>query len=292
MEPSSVNKFTGNKQTDLIVLAQLDDVSLGRMCQTNQYFKELCRNEDFWRNRTLARFGKAIPRDTMNYTRVGKELTWREYYIRLVDFVEKSFVNSIATEELDLIDLNYHIFDKNNDIFDEIIEHFDKYRWKNMLKQDLINPNSILVMLLAYSPEDDEPFLLRIGQVIEIVKYILSLQDRRINFKYDDYEIYELLFDPDIGWDNDELIDLFFNDPRHDMVDLLIAYIIGRFRYVSGNIDKFGQKVDLTPTRDIQLALQTVKLLHNKIDIPYAEGEFARTAILQLRLIDKGVAIW
>lgn len=39
--------FTGNKQTDLIVLSNLNDYDLGQICGINKYFQELCQNESF-----------------------------------------------------------------------------------------------------------------------------------------------------------------------------------------------------------------------------------------------------
>ena len=221
MEPFTVNKFTGNKQTDLIVLAQLDDVSLGRMCQTNQYFKELCRNEDFWRNRTLVRFGTAIPRNIMDKIRDEKDLTWREYYIRLVDFLEQVYsiyIDSAFLEEDESI-LYDQIHKNNSDIITELNERFDQGKWKQLLQNDLINPNEILeYFLLAVDIEEMNypTHTLQLPEIRLAVKYILSLPDRRINFKYANHGFYHLLMDMYYGYSDKELLNLFINDPRHD----------------------------------------------------------------------------
>ena len=40
--------LSGNKQTDYEILYKLSDYELGKMCQTNKYSRELCRNDIFW----------------------------------------------------------------------------------------------------------------------------------------------------------------------------------------------------------------------------------------------------
>lgn len=68
--------FTGVKDVDLLILMQLDDKSLFRTCKVNKYVNELCKNEDFWRNRFQNKFGKsAKPEDK----------TWRNYYIDAIE---------------------------------------------------------------------------------------------------------------------------------------------------------------------------------------------------------------
>ena len=46
-----MSKFTGNRDTDLIILSQLTDKDLGIVCQVNKYVEKLCEDENFWRNR-------------------------------------------------------------------------------------------------------------------------------------------------------------------------------------------------------------------------------------------------
>ena len=57
-----MSEITGLPETDLLVLLQLDDLGLGRVCQTSSYLNSLCQNEHFWYLRTLNRFGPEVIR--------------------------------------------------------------------------------------------------------------------------------------------------------------------------------------------------------------------------------------
>jgi hypothetical protein len=81
--------FTGNKNVDLLILQQLNDRDLGSVCQSNQEIRKLCKDDTFWMNRTLNRFGKEIGPEILLENR-KRYKTWREYYIDLVDFLEKT----------------------------------------------------------------------------------------------------------------------------------------------------------------------------------------------------------
>lgn len=39
--------LTGNKDTDFLILMQLNDYELGKVCQANKYVKSLCDDNDF-----------------------------------------------------------------------------------------------------------------------------------------------------------------------------------------------------------------------------------------------------
>ena len=89
--------FTGIRDLDLEILSKLDDRELGRICSTDKYFRQLCTNEDFWRNRVVKRFGKYLgDLETINSFRTKYSYTWRKYYISLVDFLEKVIKNYTA----------------------------------------------------------------------------------------------------------------------------------------------------------------------------------------------------
>lgn len=81
--------FTGNPATDIIVLQQLPDQDLTSVCAVDQYINNLCNNESFWLNRTLAKYGDMLGsgreiRD--NYIPNGT--TWKDYYIWLTGLME------------------------------------------------------------------------------------------------------------------------------------------------------------------------------------------------------------
>ena len=66
--------LTGQKDTDLLILQELDDESLQSICQVNKFAKALCDKDTFWMNRIISKYGLEILK--------GKEIkmTYREYY--------------------------------------------------------------------------------------------------------------------------------------------------------------------------------------------------------------------
>jgi hypothetical protein len=50
--------FTGAKDTDFIILQELDDTSLMNFCLVNKYAASLCNDENFWMNRIIKFHGK------------------------------------------------------------------------------------------------------------------------------------------------------------------------------------------------------------------------------------------
>lgn len=66
--------FTGNKQTDFLVLQKLSDKDLESFCQIDNYAKSLCEDEQFWINRIVSKSDK----DVLNGKK--KEQTYRDYY--------------------------------------------------------------------------------------------------------------------------------------------------------------------------------------------------------------------
>jgi hypothetical protein len=51
-----MEKLTGNKQTDLLILSKLTDYELTRVCQVNKYVNGLCDDDNFWLNRIMANY--------------------------------------------------------------------------------------------------------------------------------------------------------------------------------------------------------------------------------------------
>lgn len=54
--------LTGNKQTDVLVLMQLEDHELKSVCEVNKYVKSLCDDDIFWMNRIIERMSKTCIR--------------------------------------------------------------------------------------------------------------------------------------------------------------------------------------------------------------------------------------
>ncbi len=68
--------FTGQKNVDIYILAQLDDDSLSRVCRVDQYAASLFRNEELWNQKTMKR--------CLNAEKFKiEDKMWREYYKEL-----------------------------------------------------------------------------------------------------------------------------------------------------------------------------------------------------------------
>ena len=103
--------FSKIKDVDFEILSKLNDRELGKLCSTDKYFRELCRNDMFWRNRTINRFGKYLGgiEGLNRYFLYSKLKTWREYYVSIIDFLEKSFSRELYTiNRQDLEILSYY----------------------------------------------------------------------------------------------------------------------------------------------------------------------------------------
>lgn len=126
-------EFTGNKDTDYLVLLQLSDNDLGKVCSANKYFRLLCQNDNFWRNRTFSRFAKhfeehqhdmklynipdnisdeeaaiqaqlsseekgQILRNIVDYKETYGYQTWKDYYISLINFLETLYYQEVHSK--------------------------------------------------------------------------------------------------------------------------------------------------------------------------------------------------
>lgn len=166
--------LTGIRDLDLEILKKLDDRELGKICLINKYFQGLCKNKDFWRNRTIGKFSKYLGNiEKLNRYREKLNLTWKLYYTSLIEYIEdlyKEYNNYALRQDLQII---RYLFKNNYDeLLIEINDNFDKEKWKEILKRELIVPNSVF-SLWDYIEGDDK--------VYEVVNYVLSLDDRRID---------------------------------------------------------------------------------------------------------------
>lgn len=152
--------LTGNKNTDYEVLYNLNDYSLGNMCQVNQYTRELCGNDMFWMNRTLRRFVPIFGtvEEIKNYKEGNNFNTWRNYYVDLVNFMEIFYQDPIKNENPSR--------DDHSKVVNYIHEKTRKYAlcYKtnksgcpiDWLEQDFIDLNHILHSILTHNIEINE----------------------------------------------------------------------------------------------------------------------------------------
>ena len=73
--------LTGNKDTDYIILNQLEDYELTQVCQVNKYVNSLCDDEMFWNARILKHY--PIPDDIVNMKKFLLFTNYRDLYIWL-----------------------------------------------------------------------------------------------------------------------------------------------------------------------------------------------------------------
>ena len=254
--------FTGNKETDKIVLSQLDDYDLSSVCATNKHLNEICKDETFWRNRTLARFGAYLgnAEQIKEYMKSYDFETWKKYYISLIDFLEKVYDGTVSVkpqkknigsrkhnsrEDLEILK---GIIDRNNEELDKNViayvdEKFTKQKNEKdfysfldkQLNRDMINPNILFV------PNDlvDE----RLGPQI---MYLLNSKDRRIRPGYDDFEVIRNFARNDDDYEIDDSNDIFtrlVNDERINP-NVLFAnnydsrYIVPKYLYILAKSDR------------------------------------------------------
>jgi hypothetical protein len=87
--------LTGNKQTDILVLMQLEDHELKSVCEVNKYVKSLCDDDMFWMNRIIERMSKTCIRakqidyyKTMICNVLGSEILFMKEFLGFVSYRE------------------------------------------------------------------------------------------------------------------------------------------------------------------------------------------------------------
>ena len=103
---------TGIKDVDRLILNELDDRSLLTICQTNKYFKNLCKDDEFWRRRYYSKFGQHLE-NAVNLS-IEEYQTWKHKYLEtIVDLDEFSkdpfsFFDLLSLNMLKLRNSLYH----------------------------------------------------------------------------------------------------------------------------------------------------------------------------------------
>lgn len=89
----------GTKDTDLLILQELDDRSLMSTCVLNSYFASLCRDENFWLNRIIKTHGH----DALLLKPKFKNLSNRDIYFRLTYPIYRKCFNVKRNADSNLI---------------------------------------------------------------------------------------------------------------------------------------------------------------------------------------------
>jgi hypothetical protein len=67
-----MNGLTGIRDTDILILLQLEDRELGPVCSVNSYVRSLCNDENFWRTRIINRIKKGFENNLKFYPELVK----------------------------------------------------------------------------------------------------------------------------------------------------------------------------------------------------------------------------
>ena len=142
--------ITGNKETDFIVLSNLNDDDLARLCSVNKYTRDLCRDENFWMNRTIKRFNRFSTNINSDRNKLG--MTWKGFYFYLISALEHIYHSIYGIEQFRW---------KGQKAYSEILKNINKLvevqtleldnailnknfiRAKEILKRDFVNPNAL-----------------------------------------------------------------------------------------------------------------------------------------------------
>ena len=114
------NPLTGNRDADLIILNNLNDRDLFNFCLSNKKAADLCRNENFWRNRFYQRYGKLFDNDQEFIDKIKKDEKWKTFYLLVVS--ETSEFKNNPWSFFDNVDWSL----KNNQLHgnDDLLENF------------------------------------------------------------------------------------------------------------------------------------------------------------------------
>ena len=129
-----MNKLTGDKNINFMILMKLNHKELSMVCSVNKYVNELCKDDTFWFNRVLLtfNFSPLVAREMKTYLQFDN---WKEFYVWLQEGnFEPGRVNIIA-KSLD-----------KKEVIDRIIEIFKKMRLKKW-----INPEEFYKAVRRYA---------------------------------------------------------------------------------------------------------------------------------------------
>ena len=102
--------LSGNKEADFLILNELSDYELGKVCKVNKYINSLCNDDIFWLNRIMFVF-KMDSKTASEAKEFFEFDNWKELYIYLLnqtkehekiiaEIGEKDFTDSEIKEEL------------------------------------------------------------------------------------------------------------------------------------------------------------------------------------------------
>ncbi len=222
----SEKMFTGNKDTDRLVLAKLNDYDLKNACMICKHLNEICKNDNFWRDRTLSRFSKYLGgvKDMKKYD----SRSWEIYYKSLTEFLQDVYNGVRLSYRSDHEILRKIVLENNKKLRENISNYFynnigdwgtnedgeilqteiDKfYSFLNKeLDKDMINPN---ILFEEDSLQEESAYLL--------IKYLLNSKDKRIRVNYKKCYILKYITVDFYHKDREKIFKMLVDDNRVDI---------------------------------------------------------------------------
>lgn len=177
--------LTGQKDADLLIMSNLDDETLLSFCLANRSANLLCKEESFWRNRFIKKYG--IPSFPVT--------SWRRVYLKSVNYLSK--------EEIDY-DVLYNIV-KNKEYKDiDLIIFLDNFQ----KHENKLNDFSFLQGIKGAVEVND----------IEMIKLLMGMRN------FSEYSLNRLL-EFAVEASNKDLIDFFIASGAKNLNMALYAAI-------------------------------------------------------------------
>lgn len=158
--------FSGNPLLDLDILSRLSDPDLFQACQSNRYLAGLCRDELFWKQRFLSRYGVDIASD------LGPYETYRQAYINMAmpsseREPERILINAANHGYLSLL---------NEDLPLGRISPSAPYRTFTWIKRHLPASDKLVSRLLMNHRLDAADLLLRPDRIDPVARHYIYSQ--------------------------------------------------------------------------------------------------------------------
>lgn len=114
----------GHKDVDLLLMEQLSDRDLLNLCSTSKMTHTICKNETFWRKRTMEKFNLLTKDD---------KRTWRNFYLAILKYKDAPGQG--------ILDLSYKwgYVDKKRYLENKNLVDYLRTLVENHIKEQLLN---------------------------------------------------------------------------------------------------------------------------------------------------------
>lgn len=196
-----MKKLSGNKETNFLILMNLTDNELGKVCQVNKYINSLCNDDIFWMRRVYF-INKYNYNEALKMKQYLEFDTWKEYYLWLDKF-KKSYnyekneqIEKNPEEYLKLLLLSL----KRKHIIDDIMNNYKEMKYPIWINKDeflkIIKRNFFIninpeINITEFEPESDENDYDALANMI--IKSVHMLSEELISEEF-------LLFEPIIKY--------------------------------------------------------------------------------------------